>query len=83
MPALVMPINIAMIVISDDTNQREEKKMDIRLELLAKLGIEDTSPIVEYRNGEPAVDIYWDTNGVEYRFALPWMRNIEGDHLTP
>ena len=56
--------------------------MDIRLELLAKLGIEDTSPIVEYRNGEPAVDIYWDTKGAEYRFALPWMKKIDSDPLT-
>ncbi len=49
--------------------------MDARLETLHKLGIQDTSPVTEYRNGMPSVEIYWDSRGVEYRFALPWMEN--------
>lgn len=44
-----------------------------RLETLKKLNVEDTNPIVEYVDGEPAVDLYWDTAGNLYRFALPWV----------
>ena len=44
-----------------------------RLETLKKLNIVDTEPVVEFVDGEPAVDLYWDAAGNLFRFALPWV----------
>ena len=44
-----------------------------RLETLKKLNVVDTNPVVEYVNGEPTVDLYWDAEGNLFRFALPWV----------